>query len=259
MKIPASVFILTFNSAMTLRRALESVKDFDDILIVDGGSTDATLDIARAFGARIVPQDSHCLTEGRLTDFACARNGALRHTKYPWGLFIDSDETASEALVREISDVVRENPRAGAFRIKAGIVLDGAHILRSSNYPGYQLRFFHKEAGQFVKPIHERFRVKEEYPIRTLKNPWHYYVTRGDVYKDFDRDLVRDMPLYGERYRGASLGKRMRGVLLALRSSAGIALRGLLNAIFYGGPSTYPFRLEWLRIRYQWAIIRTLL
>ena len=48
-KLPCTVAILTFNSGKSLKRALESVKDFEDILICDGGSTDDTVEIARAF------------------------------------------------------------------------------------------------------------------------------------------------------------------------------------------------------------------
>ena len=55
-KIPASVGILTLNSAKEIPRAFESIKDFDDIYICDGNSTDGTQDIARSFGARIVKQ-----------------------------------------------------------------------------------------------------------------------------------------------------------------------------------------------------------
>ena len=53
-RINATVGILTFNSGKVLRRALESVSDFDDILLCDGGSTDDTLEIARAVGARVM-------------------------------------------------------------------------------------------------------------------------------------------------------------------------------------------------------------
>ena len=55
-KIPATVRILTLNSAKTLRRALESVKDFAEILVFDGNSTDETLEIAKEYGARIEKQ-----------------------------------------------------------------------------------------------------------------------------------------------------------------------------------------------------------
>ena len=55
--IHATVGILTFNSAQTLERALESVKDLAEIIICDGGSTDATREIALKYGARIIDQD----------------------------------------------------------------------------------------------------------------------------------------------------------------------------------------------------------
>ena len=55
-KIPCSVSILTLNSANGLRACLESLKDFGEIIICDGNSTDDTRDIARSFGAKVIKQ-----------------------------------------------------------------------------------------------------------------------------------------------------------------------------------------------------------
>ena len=55
-KIPCSVGILTLNSGQALRRCLDSLKDFAEIIICDGNSTDNTLEIAREYGAKIVKQ-----------------------------------------------------------------------------------------------------------------------------------------------------------------------------------------------------------
>jgi len=55
-KIPASVGILTLNSGKTLRRALNSLTDFAEIIVCDGNSTDDTLEIAREYGAKIIRQ-----------------------------------------------------------------------------------------------------------------------------------------------------------------------------------------------------------
>ncbi|MBU6323773.1 glycosyltransferase, partial [Patescibacteria group bacterium] len=95
-KIPCSVEIVTRNSGATLRRALESVKDFAEVLVVDGGSTDDTLAIAHEYGAKIILQDPAFLDgEGRIADFSGVRNQGLAAAREPWFFFLDSDEEAS--------------------------------------------------------------------------------------------------------------------------------------------------------------------
>ncbi len=257
-RIPASVFILTRNSDATLSRALESVQECDDIVICDGGSTDGTLDLARAAGARVFPQSSACLAEGRIRDFACARNACLAHVRYPWVLFIDSDESASPGLVAEIGEFLAGNPAPGICRIPAGIMLDGKLVRHSSNYPGYQVRFFHKEAGIFEKPVHERFIPNRKAQSHTFKHPWHYYVETSAIGAEFAADIVRDMALYEARYAVASRMGKCRAFMQIGKTMCAILLRGLMNNVAHRSDSPYPLQLEWLRIRYQWEILKTL-
>lgn len=257
-KIPASVFILTRNSAATLRRALESVKEFDDIVICDGASQDDTLGIAAEYGAQIFSQLPECLEGGKVRDFSCLRNDCVTHTKYDWVLFIDSDESANHGLLSEIREALR-SPTGdySAFRIPAGIILDERPIMYSSNYPGYQIRFFKKSAGKFEKPIHEHMRLFNG-RSGTFSNPWHYYVYSREAESDFVRDAVRDMPLYAARYRGKPVKEKVYGFLRCAKTIFAISFKSLLNYILHGFRKTYPPRLEWLRIRYQWEIIKTI-
>lgn len=258
-KIPATLFILTKDSAQTITAALESGKAFADILVCDGGSVDETRDIARSFGARIVPQDTACLVGGKIADFACVRNAGIAHASFDWILYIDSDETVSTALVEEIRSFLLKNPGPSIVRIPAGIVLDGTPIRYSSNYPGYQVRFFNRRAGSFAKPIHERFVPTPGVIEHRFSSPWYYYIESGTIESEYARDLLRDLPIYTTRYHGASFGTKAHGVYRALRSVCGILARGLANALFRRGKETYPLHLEWLRARYQWEILRTIL
>ncbi|PIR82457.1 hypothetical protein COU20_02365 [Candidatus Kaiserbacteria bacterium CG10_big_fil_rev_8_21_14_0_10_59_10] len=257
--IPATALILTRNSAATLRRALDSVEDFDDILICDGGSTDDTCAIAREFGARTIEQERTCLNEdGSIRNFACVRNAALKEALYPWVLSIDSDESASEGLVAEIRVFLAGNPPPGVCRTPARIILDGTPIFRSSNYPGYQVRFFHRDAGRYKKPLHERFTPHSNVPIRTLTSPWQYYIESRTYNADYGKDLPHHLAIYVEGYKNAPARKRMRGTYRALRAMLGIAIRAIYNNIVHPGPNTYPLSYEWVRIRYQWEIIKAI-
>ncbi len=168
-RIPCTVAILTHNSESTLARALESVRSFDDVLVCDGNSTDDTRRIASSFGARIIEQDSSCLSEeGRIRDFSGIRNQTLDAARHVWFLFLDSDEYLSDALVKELQEIVSQNMPA-AFWVPRLYVVGEQVIHCASTYPNRQMRFFHREsAGQFIKEVHERIELLEGASVREL-------------------------------------------------------------------------------------------
>lgn len=180
-KIPCTVGILTFNNEATLRRALESVRDFDDIVICDGGSTDGTLAIASEFGARVIAQDAEFKNpDGSLRDYSGVRNQCLATAKHEWFLYIDSDESISDGLREDIRHIVSEPEDSLVYKVPIGIMMDGRYIKYSSNYPGYQYRFFNRRSGAtFTKPVHERIEFDEEnVPTGQLTHPWYVHTTR---------------------------------------------------------------------------------
>ena len=84
-KIPATVTVLTRNSGKTLERALASVRDFDEIIVCDGGSTDETLEIAHKHGARVIAQDGQFHdAKGKIYDYAGVRNQTLHAARHNW-------------------------------------------------------------------------------------------------------------------------------------------------------------------------------
>ncbi|MEK7601511.1 MAG: glycosyltransferase family 2 protein [Patescibacteria group bacterium] len=160
-KVHCSVGILTYNSEKTLRRALESVKDFSDIIICDGGSTDGTLDIARGYNAHIIPQDRVFKDElGRIADFAGVRNQTLDAAKENWFLFIDSDEYISKELEGEIRRIIAKQTE-GAFTLFRRYVAGEEEVMCATAYPNRSMRFFARSsADSFIKKVHERIRLK---------------------------------------------------------------------------------------------------
>jgi len=96
--VPVSVVILTFNSAATIGATLESVAGLsDDVHVVDSGSTDATLEIARAAGAQIAAHP--------FESYGAQRNWAIATLalKHAWQLHLDSDERVSPELAAELA------------------------------------------------------------------------------------------------------------------------------------------------------------
>jgi glycosyltransferase involved in cell wall biosynthesis len=170
-KIPCTVGILTKNSADTLERALESVKDFAEVIICDGGSTDATLEIAQRYNARIVAQNKDLLDdEGRITDFSGVRNQTLAFATNRWFLHLDSDEYLGLKLVEEIRSIIAARS-SGAFLVLRRYVLEGKEVECAITYPNRSMRFFHKDSiEKFKKLVHERPIVREGVVPETLRN-----------------------------------------------------------------------------------------
>lgn len=166
--VSCSAAILTYNSEKNLQRALESVKTFSDIIVCDGGSTDATLDIAREYGVRIINQDSAYLDpSGYIRDFSGVRNQTLEAARESWFFFVDSDEYASSELVATIRDSVAGE--SCAYWVHRKYEVSGVRIDCASTYPNKNMRFFHRDAvTNFIKPVHERISVREGAPVHTL-------------------------------------------------------------------------------------------
>ncbi len=247
MKIRASVGILTFNSAATLRRALLSVRAFDDIVVCDGGSSDDTLTIAQEFGARIIVQDAKFKNpDGTLKDYGGVRNQLLGAARHEWFLYIDSDETISDGLREEIKKAIEEPSDALVYRVPIGIMMDGRYIKYSSNYPGYQTRFFNKHSGaRFIRTVHERIEFGREVAVGTFNHPWYVHTTR-----EFWRDYLTTRT---SKYRTNEVKEACEQpfmsyvrytVLWHVRTALAVFVKTLYIRLVHGGSNAVPFMGE---------------
>lgn len=255
-KIPCTVAVLTHNSEKMLKAALESVKDFAEIIVCDGTSTDRTLDIARAYGARVLPQDPAFKDkEGRIADFAAVRNQTLYAATYDWFFYLDSDELMTPELVSEIKGfIAKSEPKA--VWVDRKYQLEGKTVERAATYPTRQMRFFHKSAVTgFIKPIHERINPKPGAVIKKTKN--------------FMLVPISPDPLvWREKWKHyIALEVARRGKisfcqwLLVCLENLKISLLYLIRYLFLVAPSRgtkMPWALEWERHVYHWSLCTAL-
>ena len=103
--IPVSVYIVTKNCEQTLADTLSSVADFAEIILVDSGSTDNTIDIAQAFNCKIYHQE--------WLGFAKQKQLALGYCQHEWVLNLDGDEVVSPELKADIDACIRDNSTVG--------------------------------------------------------------------------------------------------------------------------------------------------
>ena len=115
MKISAT--IITFNEERNIARVIESLRCCDEILVLDSGSNDRTVEIARKLGARVEEASWH--------GYAAQKNIAAELAAYDWVLSLDADESLSEALEAEIWHIK-----------KAGPAYDGYTMPRLAQYLG---------------------------------------------------------------------------------------------------------------------------
>lgn len=109
--IQLSACLIVKNEANLLPRCLESIRSFvDEIVVVDTGSNDNTVEIARSYGAQIYHFDWE-------DDFSAARNESLRHARGDWILYIDADEAIDVVNAAKIREVItRKDIMAATIR-----------------------------------------------------------------------------------------------------------------------------------------------
>ncbi len=150
---PLSVLLPTFNNAAIIRRVLESVCWAGEILVVDSFSTDATLDICREYGARIIQHE--------YVQSAKQKNWAIPECAYEWVLQVDTDEVLEPGLREEI-EAILQDPPAGVdgFRIPFKHHILNQWVRVCGLYPEHHLRLFRRDVGRFEdKEVHAHVRV----------------------------------------------------------------------------------------------------
>src|SRR5574344_2685380 len=145
--MPISVVINTYNAEAHLARVLESVKDFDEILICDMESTDSTLDIASQYGCRIIS-----FPKGDITIVEPARQFAIDAATYPWILVVDADELVTPSLRDFLYKTIDRNDAPAGVSIPRKNYFMGRFM--HCHYPDYLLRFFRKEGTTWPPYVH---------------------------------------------------------------------------------------------------------
>jgi glycosyltransferase involved in cell wall biosynthesis len=155
-----SVLLPTYNCAAIVRATLEAIKWADEILVVDSYSSDATLDICREFGARIVQHE--------YVNSAKQKNWAASQCKYEWVLQIDADEVLEPGLEDEIKQAIATvSEDVHLFRIPRKNHMLGEWIRYGGNFPDYQTRLFRRGKARWnEREVHAHMEVNGE--VRTL-------------------------------------------------------------------------------------------
>lgn len=257
-KILCSVVIPTKNSAAGLPVLLESVRDFSDIAICDGWSTDDTQSIARRYGARVEMQDKRFLNDdGTIKDFAGVRNQCTDIAREDWVLNIDTGDYIDESFKMELRKLV-DSGRVGAFWIDRRYVYRTTVIECASTYPSRQIRLYHKQAIEgWIKPIHERVELKRGFSAEIF--PASLYTPTPETTAEMRKKWNGYIALECARKNDYSLRTWLRHVVREGVVIGGLMLFRIFRARLLCRGTKLPLAHELMRLWYQWKLLSTLM
>ena len=163
---PISATLITYNEERNIADALQSVSWADEIVVVDSGSNDATLEICRRFTGKVTHRD--------WTGYVDQKNFAVDIARHDWIFALDADERPSPMLRREIQDLARSGFHKAGYKIPRLAFFMGRWIRHGDWYPDYQLRLFDRRCGKWEGGrVHESVKTAGEPGF--LKGEIHHY------------------------------------------------------------------------------------
>ncbi|HEU5350114.1 MAG TPA: glycosyltransferase family 2 protein [Terracidiphilus sp.] len=167
MRKTLSIAMIAMNEEANLPRTLESVHWADEIILVDSGSTDRTLQIAQSFGART----SHHAFGGHGEQ----KNVALDLCTCDWILLLDADEVLSPGLQVEIMQTLHDEPEFGAYSIPRLNLYFGRWMRHGGFYPDRKLRLFRRGAARLSEGVGPHATPQFAGPRGKLKHDMLHY------------------------------------------------------------------------------------
>jgi len=168
-----SILILTYNEAINIQRCLDSVRECDDVVVLDSFSTDGTVACIQERAVR--------LFQRKFDTFAGQRNWAIDTVsfKHQWVLHLDADECMTPTLHQELLTVVSRDEKS-AYLLANKLMFMGRWIRHASMYPYYQARFLRLGESRFVQAGHGQTLDHATRGTGTLKEPYlHYNFSKG--------------------------------------------------------------------------------
>ncbi len=170
MTLPISVFIITYNEARRLGRTIKAAQRIaNQVVVVDSGSSDDTVDIAKSLGADVFSNDWQGYgQQKRFAEDQCTG---------VWLFNLDADEVVTENLALELEAIFATPPEKPlAFRVKIHNVYPGDDKPRWLANDYNVVRLYHRNAGRYRDhSTYDRVVLKEGVEIRQLANPVHHF------------------------------------------------------------------------------------
>lgn len=219
--LPISVTILTKDSARHLAKVLEALKAFDDIVVLDNGSADGTLTIAKQFpNARIFATP--------FKGFGPLHNEASALARHDWILSLDSDEVLSAELAREIAALALDEK--AVYCISRRNYFNGKWIRWCGWHPDWQARLYNKKQTRFSENLVHEGVVTNGFREIKLTAPVNHFPYAN--ISDFIAKTQRYSDLFAQQNRGKK--KSSLGIAIS-RGAAAFVKAYFFKRGFLGG------------------------
>ena len=196
-----SVTILTKNSQEHIREILEALRQFDEVVVYDTGSTDATMQIAQTF-------DNATLYQKPFIGFGPTHNLASESAKHDWILSIDSDEVPTPEMLREIADASLDP--SCVYAIPRHNFFNGRWIRWCGWHPESVVRLYHRKRTRFSDDqVHEGV-ITRGMTVIPFKGALKHYSY------DSIAQFLEKMQLYSELFARQYAGKKRSGPMKAI-------------------------------------------
>ena len=188
-----SLCIATFNEESFLKYPLDSVLELaDEVIIVDGGSEDKTVEIAKSYGEKV-----RVISTENPKMFHINKQKAIEQAKGEWILQLDADEAISDDLKLEIMSIITTDSAKDGYWIPRKNWFLNRFLTKGGIYPDYTIRLYKNGKAHFpCKTVHENVEIKGE--VGYLKGDLlHYadpnfdrYLTRWNRYTSLDVKMI---------------------------------------------------------------------
>jgi glycosyltransferase involved in cell wall biosynthesis len=217
-----TVTIITLDEAAHIAAAIESAAWADEIIVVDSGSVDETLAIARAKGAR---------TETRTwTGYVDQKNFAAARASNDWIFSLDADERIPPALASEIRSLLSTDPPRSGYRVPRVTHHLGRWVRTTDFYPDYQTRLYDRRRGRWQgRHVHESVTVEGQ-PGQLTTELEHY--SYRDLSDHLDRINAYTTLAARQMYES---GRRARAIDLLIHPPAAFLRNYILRRGFLDG------------------------
>lgn len=195
-----SVVLITLNESKHINDCLASVAWADEIIVVDSGSTDDTVEIAHTFNAKVIHQD--------WLGFGPQKQFAIEQASGDWILSLDADERIDNILKDEILHSIAAHPHETGYFIPRLSYFCGQAIHHSGWRPDHVLRLFKRGQGRFsADPVHEKIELDGQSNYLTHSIIHYSYDTFEQVLQKINRYSTLSAQKMFEQGKRSSLTK----------------------------------------------------
>ncbi|MEW6215539.1 MAG: glycosyltransferase family 2 protein [Nitrospirota bacterium] len=210
-KIPLSVAIITKNEEERLPDCLKGVSFAEDIVVVDSGSTDRTVEIAKEFGCRVFMEE--------WKGYGPQKNSAVAKCKHDWVLVIDADERIPEETKNEIVKIINSPDMADVYSFPRKNIFHGRWIKHSGWWPDRVIRLFKRQKGRFESLVHEKWMTRGAIMDLNVYIEHYSFDNYSEMVKKLDEySTINATELFNKGFKVNTLSPILHGVSMFIKS-----------------------------------------